>query len=393
PTDPPARLKQILDDAEPDAIVTDFSNENLAGQIVQKNHDVICFEKQNSASVSDPGIQIAPTDVAWLIYTSGSTGRPKGVMQTHRNIVHNVLRLSRGMELSAEDRIVLLGSPSGGQGVATTWCALLNGATLFPFPIAEKGVGGLKEWMRQNKITVYVSSTSVFRNFAQTLNDASRFPDARLVRLGSETVTANDFAIFQKKFSDRCVLMNTLSSSETGNVTQQRFIQDSMVAEGLLPVGSPVTGMQVLLWDEHGRDVRDGEVGEIIVRSQFLSPGYWRNEALTAGRFSNVGADGVQIFRTGDLGRRTADGSLHFAGRKDARVKIHGYLVEISEVEGALSRQPDVEMAVVSAHATPDGDTQIAAHVVPRAGRTCTTETLRRELHKTLPGYMVPATF
>ena len=202
PTDPPARLKQILDDAEPGLIVTDSSNENLAGQIAQENQTVLCFEKQNSGPAHDPEIEIAPTDIAWLIYTSGSTGKPKGVMQTHRNIAHNVLRLSHGMNLSAEDRIVLLGSPSGGQGASTAWCALLNGAALFPFPITEKGATGLKTWMLENKITVYVLSPSVFRSFVKTLGDADFFPDTRLVRLGSETATSNDFDAVQKHFPD-----------------------------------------------------------------------------------------------------------------------------------------------------------------------------------------------
>jgi amino acid adenylation domain-containing protein len=393
PNDPPERLKQVLADAEPASIVTDPPNNNLAEQIAQKNQGVVCFEEQFSAPAHNPEIKIAPGDPAWLIYTSGSTGRPKGVIQTHRNMVHKVLRLSQGMDLSTKDKIILLGSPSSGQGTATTCCALLNGATLCPFPIAEKGIAGLKEWMVKEKITVYVSSASVFRHFAKTLDDSVFFPDIRLVRFASEPATANDFAAYKKFFPGKCLLISSLSSSETGNVTQQRFTHNSAVTEGRLPIGLPAMGMEVLLLDDHGREVRDGEVGEIIVRSRFLSPGYWRNDALTAERFSEDGADGARIFRSGDLGRRAAGGVLFFVGRKDARVKIHGYRIEISEIESALSQQPEVETAVVSAQMKPDGDTQLVAHVVPHAGRICTAETLRREMRQTLPSYMIPAHF
>lgn len=392
PTDPPARLKQILDDAEPGLIVADFPNENLAGQIAQKNRTVLFFEKQSSASAHNPEIKIAPTNVAWLIYTSGSTGTPKGVMQTHRTIAHNVLRLSRGMDLKAQDRIILLSSPSGGQGAATTLCALLNGAALFLFPIVEKGATGLKKWMLENKITVYVSSTSVFRSFVKTLDAADLFPDARLIRFGSEAATANDFAAFRKHFPDKCVFLNSLSSSETGNIAQHRFAHGDCVAEGRLPVGWPATGVEMLLLDENGREVRDGETGEIFVRSHYLSPGYWRNELLTAERFSQNGG-GVRVFRSGDLGRRLANGSLMFMDRKDARIKIHGYRVELSEIEEVLAQQPDMENVFVSARTAPNGETQIVAHVIPRAGRNCTAETLRRALRQTLPAYMMPAHF
>ena len=102
--------------------------------------------------------------------------------------------------------------------------------------------------------------------------------------------------------------------------------------------------MEILLLDKDGHDVPAGEVGEIIVKSRYLSPGYWRNELLTAERFVKDGAsDGVPIFRSGDFGRRMPDGSLMFADREDARVKIHGHGVELSEIEAALMQRPEVE--------------------------------------------------
>jgi len=394
PSDPPARLKQIREDADPGLVVADFSNENLARQIAGENHEVVSFEKEISGPALESEIAIAPADIAWLIYTSGSTGRPKGVIQTHRNIVHNVLRLSRGMALSADDRIVLLGSPSGGQGVSTTWCALLNGAALYPYPIAERGAVGLKKWMIENKISVFVSSTSVFRNFAQTLGDADFFPDARLIRFGSEAAIAGDLATIKKHFPDKCVLLNSLSSSETGNITQHRFGQNGKPPAGRLPVGWPTAGMEFLLVNEDGGEIEGAEVGEIIVKSRYLSPGYWRNEPLTAARFSGSGsANGIRAFHSGDLGRRMADGSLTFMGRKDARVKIHGYRVELSEIEEALAHQPEVAAAVVCPREALNHDLQLVAYVVLRPGKKCTVETLRRVLRSTLPGYMVPAHF
>ncbi|MGA3285733.1 MAG: AMP-binding protein, partial [Verrucomicrobiota bacterium] len=394
PTDPPARLKQILEDAEPGAIITDSANRELAAQIVENNQRIVHFEEHLTGPAHDPEIKVAPDAVAFIIFTSGSTGRPKGVMQTHRNIVHNVFRLSRGMRLQPEDRITLLASPSGGQGLSTMWCALLNGAALCPFPMVEKGVADLADWMKENKITVFVSSVSIFRHFVRTLKNGECLPTVRLVRFASEPATSDDFAIYQKHFTAGCVLFNTLSSTETGNVTQLRFTQNDRVAPGRLPAGWTAPGLEILLLDENGREVRDGETGEIAVRSRYLSPGYWRNASLTAGCFSDGrGPNGVRAFHSGDLGRRMADGSLMFMGRKDARVKVHGYRIEVSEIEDALVHQPEVEGAVVGTCETPNHDTQFVAYVVLRAGRKCTAETLRRVLRSTLPGYMVPARF
>ncbi|MGA3142810.1 MAG: AMP-binding protein [Verrucomicrobiota bacterium] len=394
PTDPPTRLKQILADASPGAIITDSANCELAAQIIEKNQRIVCFEEHLTGPAHDPEIKVAPEAVAFLIFTSGSTGRPKGVMQTHCNIIHNVLRLSRGMRLQPEDRISLLASPSGGQGLSTMWCALLNGAALCPFPAMEKGVTGLADWMKENKITVFVSTVSLFRHFIRTLKNGDCFPAVRLVRFGSEPAISDDFAAYKKHFTAGCVLLNTLSSTETGNVTQLRFTQNDRVAPGRLPTGWPAAGMEILLLDGNGREVRAGEVGEIAVSSRYLSPGYWRNESLTAACFSEGrGPDGVRVFHSGDLGRRMADGLLMFMGRRDARVKVHGYRIEVSEIEDALVHQPEVEGAVVGTCEAPNHDTQLVAYVVLRTGRKCTAETLRRILRSTLPGHMVPASF
>ncbi len=391
PTDPAERLKLVLADSEPHLLLTDSANKVLTGQIAEKQHAVLCFEEQQPEWAHPPEIHIEAASAAWLIYTSGSTGRPKGVIQTHRNIIHNASRLYGGMNLGADDRFVLLGSPSGGQGVSTTWGALLNGAGLFPFPAAEKGVTGLGEWITDHKITILVSSASLFRYFTKTLQDGDFFPEVRLVRFGSETATASDFSAWQRSFPDQCLLLNSLSTTETGNIAQQWFSRDSKIAGGRLPVGWPANGMEILLVDENGREAASGETGQITVRSRYLSPGYWRNERLTAARFSEDPTTGVREFRSGDLGCRTADGALVFVGRKDAQVKVHGYRVELSEIEDALVQQPEIETAVVSARTMPTEDIQLVAHIVPRESQKSDAETLRRSLRKTLPGHMIPA--
>ena len=394
PTDPPARLSGILEHAEANLIITDLANRKLAEQIAKQSRNLVCFEEHTGGPAHNPALEIPPHALAFLLYTSGSTGQPKAIMQTHRNMLHNALRHTISMQLRAEDRIVLLASLSGGQGSATALFAMLNGATLYPFPTMERGVTGLADWMLEHKITVLVTSASVFRQFAKTLGDEVRFPDVRLVRFASEPATADDFAAYQRHFTDQCTLTNTFSATETGNITQHRFTRNDRVAAGRLPVGRPATGIEISLYDENGREVREGEAGEIAVKSRYLSPGYWRNEALTAQLFTpGRGPDDLRMFRGGDLGRRAADGALMFMGRKDAMVKVHGYRINVSEIENALASQPEVEQAVVCAREAPDNDLQLVAYVVLRAGCACPAQTLRRFLRSTLPGYMVPASF
>jgi amino acid adenylation domain-containing protein len=393
-TDPPTRHRQVLGDADPGLILTDSANRQVAHEVAGATCDVFCLDGLfTGLSAPNPGLLIAPDDIAFLIYTSGSTGRPKGVMQTHRKIMHNAHRVARGMELTAEDRVVLPASLSGGHGVAVTWCSLLNGATLCPFPLSERGMSGLADFLRAQEITIYSSSASVFRHFVKTLSTGDHFPQVRIVRLGSEPASSDDFTAFQRHFDDGCILLHTLSSSETGNIAQIRLARDDCVAQGRLPVGQPVEGVDVLLVDEQGMQVADGEAGEIVVKSRFLSSGYWRNTSLTAERFGGPDKPGgIRTFRTGDVARRTPEGLLAVVGRRDARFKMHGFVVEPVEIENALLHQPGVEQTLVCR--PPNlADAPLVAFLTLRVGHTASATALRRALRDTLPSHMVPTSF
>ena len=178
----------------------------------------------------------------------------------------------------------------------------------------EKGVAGLAGWLHEHKITVYMSSASVFRHLMKTLKGGERFPRMRIVRLGSEPVTSDDFRAFQEHFADGCTLIIALSSSETGSVTQLRLGRNARVDPGRLPVGRPVEGVELLLLDEDGREVAQGETGEMVIRSRYLSPGYWRNPQLTAQRFAGNGA--LRTFSSGDLACIASDGLFRFMGAR-----------------------------------------------------------------------------
>jgi len=161
-------------------------------------------------------------------------------------------------------------------------------------------------------------------------------------------------------------------------------------------------------------------IGEIAVRSRFLSPGYWGSPDLTARAFSvDVGGGAERTYRTGDLGRMRADGCLEHLGRKDFRVKIRGQTVEVADVEGALLELPSIDHAVVVARDRALGDARLVAYLVPSvspnlAGRRGpahrpepsngsvtgsgapvrpTASELRRHLAARLPNSMIPASY
>jgi non-ribosomal peptide synthetase component F len=318
-SDPLPRLKMLMADAEPSVIVTDPTNVELAGKIAAAGCAVVIFEPQTvTGPREDPPALTRPEDTAILGYTSGATGHPKGVMYTHRQFRRNAAVHTDAMQYTERDRIPLLSTMSAGQGASGVWPALLNGATICPFPIRTKGVTGLADWFVRYRLTVYVSSASIFRTLCKTITDPGLFSRVRAVRLASESVTADDFRLFLRFFPPGSVFVHTLSSSETSNIAWHRWTRDDPVPEGKLPVGSLSRNIHVSLVGEDGKPVLPGEIGEILVRSRYVAGGYWRDPALTATRFSeDLDGRGTRLVQTGDLARFGEADLLEFCGRKD----------------------------------------------------------------------------
>jgi len=150
----------------------------------------------------------------------------------------------------------------------------------------------------------------------------------------------------------------------------------------------------VILLDDTGEEVGFNRVGEIAIKSCYLSPGYWRKPDLTRAVFLPDPAGGnTRIYRTGDLGRMRPDGCLEHVGRKDFQVKVRGYRVEVAEIEATLLNLAGITEAVVMALENEPGETALVAYVVPEPGKAPTARELRSLLNEKLPQHMVPQSF
>jgi hypothetical protein len=189
------------------------------------------------------------------------------------------------------------------------------------------------------------------------------------------------------------VLQNAMGSTET-RVISQFFVDRHTALDGpTVPVGYPVDGKTVLILDGDRRPVPVGEVGEIAVQSEYLSPGYWRKPELTESVFLPDPTGGnARIYLTGDLGRQREDGCLVHLGRRDWQVKIRGYRVETAEVETALLALDEVADAFVTAQRE-EGEASLVAYVVAAGCPAPTVTGLRAALARMLPVYMRPRAF
>jgi amino acid adenylation domain-containing protein len=395
---PKTRVHQMIEDAGAKFLITDNSNVEMALCVAESgcpilNVDELLFQEDTSQETRNLDLDVDPTSAAYLIYTSGSTGRPKGVIETHRNVLHHVEHYAKVLSYQPTDRIALLASCSVGQGMKTFCSTLLNGAALCPFDIKSRGVEALARWMLKEKITVLISVPSVFRRLVRQTSTRSEFPDLRLIRLGGETLHRQDVEDFRQCFSPQCRLANSYSSTETGNIALFFIDKSTPINSDTVPVGFMSAGTEISILDESDHKVGCDEVGEIVVHSAWLSPGYWRNPQLTEQAFQAGRSAGEQTYRTGDLGSLSRDGCLHHHGRKDAQVKIRGFRVELGEVEAALAAHSAIREAVVVARPDAHADNNLIAFVVTKGVRQVDSRELRRFLADKLPQHAVPVSY
>ncbi len=391
PALPEARLRSVWDTLDAAALISGETLRAPAREL-SNGRAPVWTAKESSASPSAEGSRASarPDDLAYVLFTSGSTGRPKGVMQSHRNVLHNVWKLSSSIGIRPDDRITLLASPSVGASVSDIFGALLNGAAICPHGLGGDGLGGLPDFLERQEVTIYHSVPSVFRTLSATLDGRHDVSRVRVVKLGGETVLASDFDLYRSRFSRRCVFQVGYGATEI-NVIRQWSAGPETPWPGGVPLGYPVDETEVVLLDSEGRET-EGE-GEIGIRARTLAVGYWKDPERTASAFRPV-ADrpGFRLYRTGDLGRLLPDGFLLHAGRTDDRVKVRGHRVEVAEVESALAAIPGVREAAAGTRPTPGGTRLAAWLVIDRRVRPSASD-LRRALSAKLPAALVPTAF
>lgn len=394
PTWPLDRLHSMLEDASPQALLTNHHNRALAAELAGPQLPVLDLERLAvEAGGDNPVLAVPPEALAYILYTSGSTGQPKGIMQRHRAINHFARVYVNNLHLGPGDGLTLLSSYSFDAAVMDIFGALLSGATLHPLNLKAEGLEGLAESLASQPITVYHSTPTVFRHFCATLDPRARLERLRLVVLGGEAVFSRDLALFKQHFGPGCLFVNGLGPTESTIALQHFMDHHTELTRNAVPVGFPVDETEVRLLDEHGQPAE--LYGEIAIRSPHVALGYWRRPELTERVFlPDPEGGGRRVYRTGDMGRRLADGSLEFVGRGDAQVKIRGYRIETGEVEARLLEHPHVTAAAVVVRGARDGDQgSLVAFFVSSQPEPPTAGELRRFLARKLPDYMVPAQF
>lgn len=387
---PAKLLEQVIGDCDTPLILADASTVGKANELADTKRtvlDISCIDADSPGTREPFSLSLSPERPAYIYYTSGSTGAPKGVVDSHRNVLHNVMRYTNNLEITPEDRLSLVQSSSFSGAVSNVFCALLNGASVYPFDLRHHGDKKLAEWVNREQLTIFHSVPVIFERLVAARH---RLPSIRIVRLEGDRSTRRHVDLFQQNFDDGCRLVTGLGTTETG-IIRQYFIDKSTRLSGeAVPIGYPVEDMEILLLDDDGEPA---DTGEIAVRSHYLATGYWNQQELTDTAFVSDPAGGdKRIYRTGDLGSIAPDGCLTYLGRKHFDIKVWGQHVDVDAIENALRSIDGIEDAVLAVREDSPGAQQLVAYTTT-TDTPPTVEILRRVLTNRFLNQPIPSRF
>ncbi len=351
-----------------------------------------------SGHAAEPPSPVGPDDPFYIIFTSGSTGEPKGVVITLAcldSFVEWMLGEHRFVE--AGETFLNQAPFSFDLSVMDLMLSLVTGGTLFS--ITQDDIVNprrLYQSLAASEASVWVSTPSfaamclVERTFGVAM-----LPHVRRFLFCGETLAPELAVGLLDRFPDAEV-WNTYGPTEaTVATTSVRITRETLARFNPLPVGFAKPDARILIVDEAGRPLPPGRPGEIVIVGPNVSVGYLGRPDLTARAFSEV--DGRRAYRTGDRGSLTADGLLFFDGRLDNQVKLHGYRIELGDIEANLRALPGVRDALVLPRLKDGVVDSLVAFVIlaePPAGTAFErTLALKKELGQRVPSYMVPSKF
>jgi amino acid adenylation domain-containing protein/non-ribosomal peptide synthase protein (TIGR01720 family) len=386
------QLRNIVEDCSPSLALCSNSTAGVARAVLSAGSNIINVEELSDDYFDDkPGITRDPLSPIYIFYTSGSTGRPKGVVDCHRNVIHNVMRYTKSLKITQDDRLSMVQSPDFSGTVSSMFAALLNGATLLPYDLRRHGLNSLDAWICRQKVTIFHSVPSIFRHLRMP---AGSYRHVRIVRLEGDGANLSDIEHYRERFEPRCCLVNGLGATECGIVRQYFIDHNTKIPFNSVPIGHPVIDMDVRIVNDEGEDVECGKVGEIVVRSKFLALGYWNRPDLTHKKFRPHPDDpDLRDYHSGDLGRMHADGCIEYVGRSDFQTKIRGQRVDTAIVERALRNMEEIRDAVIQVWNDSHDEPRLVAYLVPQRIALPHIGELRKRLGRNFAAHQIPTFF
>jgi D-alanine--poly(phosphoribitol) ligase subunit 1 len=375
---PPEKLSSIISQVKPAVVIAEGEDSVAAGSGVPR----LLMRDLPKHALGEPR---APHRLAYVMFTSGSTGVPKGVMISQPALSNYLAWIRQSIRPTADDRWSQHPNIGFDLSVLDIYGALPFGAALYPL-VSESARMLPAQWIRKHQLTIWNSVPSVVSLMMRAgQTNGAHLSSVRLFTFcGEPLLPEHVAALFDA--APASTVQNTYGPTEaTVSCTELKLTKRSWHghARSTVALGEPISGMQLLLEGPEA-PLR----GELVITGPQLADGYWNDPAQTDGAFRSLGAGGSgrRGYFTGDMAERV-DGNLYFQVRRDQQVKIHGFRVELDDVNAALRRCGLAQSAVAMIGGSLHAFVEVAALESFDAGA------LKQKLLQHLDSYAIPSQF
>ncbi|MGH7824891.1 MAG: amino acid adenylation domain-containing protein, partial [Candidatus Binatia bacterium] len=349
-------------------------------QFAIRNPTVVCLDTDRAViaqeSQENPHSVATAENLAYVIYTSGSTGYPKGVAVEHRQLTNYIFAILDRLALDGTGSFASVSTLAADLGNTVVFSSLCTGGSLHV--ISQDRVSdanAMADYMSRHPID-YLKIVPSHLAALQTVSHHQRVLPRKMLILGGESANMEWVTDVQRQAPYLTVVNHYGPTETTIGVLTYRMEQESLSPNsGTLPLGRPLSNVEIYLLDRYLNPVPIGVPGELYIAGLSLTRGYLNRPDLTAERFVPdpfSTEPGRRMYKSGDLGRCLRDGNIEFLGRSDQQVKIRGFRVEPGEIEAVLKQHPAVREAVVLAHGDGVGQKRLIGFVVPSQDRAPT---------------------
>ncbi len=393
---PSERVSKIVNTLHPALVITDQGHLDLArncfpGLTVYSYEDIISHEACDDQTVLRAAAGVIDTDILYVLFTSGSTGQPKGVIISHRAAVDFIEWIS---ECYHFDEHTVFGNQAQlyfDLSVQDVFAPIRNGSTTVLIP-NRLYVSPVRVWNRilETKVNTLVWIPSMLSLFANmdVLRNVKKAP-LKAVLFCGEVMPMKQLNYWIQNYPE-VVFANLYGPTECTEACTYYTIDRTFRDEDVLPMGFACDNSETLVVDDEGKAITEsGRIGELLMRGTCLSDGYYGNKEKTEEAFiqnplhSNYPD---KVYKTGDLVYYNERRELVYVSRKDFQVKIHGYRVELGEIEAAASAVSEIEYVCCVFDSTSE------KLILAYKGNIASNE-LNEALQKKLQSYMIPAEY
>ncbi len=358
-------------------------------------------DAERDASSHWPGDHAAADTPMYWAFTSGTTGLPRAIVGAHGPVAHYFGWETSRFGLSSRDRVSVLSGLAHDPLLRDVLLPLwFGGAACIPEEDVFERPGRMYEWFKENRITVahLTPSTGQLLLSGRGSQKAGPLESLRLACFGGDALRFRLAQRFQAS-APAATVVNCYGTTETPQVMGYHVVDpvdaDKAEASGdglsRVPIGKGIEGCQLLVLSDSRELCRVGDEGEIFVRTQYRALRVVDRGEASRGCYERnpfTDEDDDLLYRTGDYGQYLPDGSVLHKGRRDRQVKVRGFRIALEELDRALA-----ELKVSSHHIDVeevDGQTRLGLYVVGTDEARLDESTLRQELHRRLPSFMVP---